>query len=80
MNIIKTLLDIIDYKPNPNFNEDMTKLLLYGPKVTGIINAIESLKEEKVMGVLELVTSLLLISSIKYGILKWEEIVDAEMG
>jgi len=32
------------------------------------------------MGVLELITSLLLISSIKYGILKWEEIVDADMG
>lgn len=32
------------------------------------------------MGVLELVTSLLLISSIKYAILKWEEIVDADMG
>lgn len=32
------------------------------------------------MGVLELVISLLLISSIKYGILKWEGIVDADMG
>lgn len=32
------------------------------------------------MGVLELVTSLLLISFIKYVILKWEGIVDAEMG
>jgi hypothetical protein len=32
------------------------------------------------MGVLELVTSLLLISFIKYGILKWEGIVDADMG
>lgn len=32
------------------------------------------------MGVLELITSLLLISSIKYSILKWEEIVDADMG
>lgn len=32
------------------------------------------------MGVLELITSLLLISSIKYCILKWEGIVDADMG
>lgn len=32
------------------------------------------------MGVLELVTTLLLISSIKYVILKWEGIVDADMG
>lgn len=32
------------------------------------------------MGVLELIISLLLISSIKYGILKWEEIFDADMG
>ena len=47
MSVIKALLDIIDYKPNPNFDEDMRKLLLYGPKATGIINAIESLKEEK---------------------------------
>lgn len=32
------------------------------------------------MGVLELITSLLLISFIKYSILKWEGIVDADMG